>query len=392
MNLYFNTKLVKSTIHENSSSTFYPVVMPKDEEFDVETLQFEILKSVLISYSKLNLNKCVFNIELQSEDNNKEIKNLIEKNFTETNFEIYFERPHNKITWLNDIQKHFVKMIDEPLLLVMNHDHKFIDHQTKTFEHTIGKIFPDDGDNFKTVFYYSHIPELISAAENKKYIQNNRFKKVGKSLYKIDFLNYQVDSVAIMTPKTLLYIINNISNEIEYFGRIDWKNLFFKKLEISAFFFAREFFRHFEGYSHVTGIRLTKEQSLKPTPDNKTKIDLYYDRWLNLSILLIRDAMKLMKFNNKKKLINTVEKSIKIFSESHLDEDLHYGIITNHDYKKLKYSLRSKVFYNLNKIYNEIRNENELTKDNFKTKLINLYNSRLKYFKIIRLIKKLKIK
>ena len=88
MNLYFNTKLVKSTIHENSSSTFYPVVMPKDDEFDLETLQFEILKSVLISYSKLNLKKCVFNIELNNEDNNKEIKNLIGANFTDANFEI----------------------------------------------------------------------------------------------------------------------------------------------------------------------------------------------------------------------------------------------------------------------------------------------------------------
>jgi hypothetical protein len=389
MNLYFNTKLVKSTIHEDSSSTFYPVVMPKDYEFDAETLQFEILKSVLISYSKLNLKKCVFNIELQSEDNNNEIKNLIKENFTDVNFEIYFKRPYNKTTWLNDIQKHFGNMINEPLLLVMNHDHQFIDHQTKTFENVISKIFPDDNDNFKKVFYYSHIPELISVAENKKYIQNNRFTKINKSLYKIDFLNYQVDSVAIMTTKTLVHIINNISKEVEYFGRIDWKNLFFNKLEITGYFYAREFFRHFEGYYHVTGIRLSKELRLKSTPHNESKIDLYYNRWLNFSILLIKDAMKLKKFNIKKNLIETVEKSIEIFSESYLDEDLNYGIITKDDYQKLKYSLRNKVFYNLNKIYSEIKNENELTKDNCKTKLINLYNSRLKYFKIIRLIKKI---
>ena len=126
----------------------------------------------------------------------------------------YAKRPYNKVTWLDDIQA-FGNMIDEPLLLVMNHDHQFIDHQTKTFENVI-KIFPKDGDNFKKVFYYSHIPELISAAENKS-IQNNRFLKTGKSLYKIDFLNYQVDSVAIMTTKTFVYIINNISKEVEYF-------------------------------------------------------------------------------------------------------------------------------------------------------------------------------
>ena len=54
MNLYFNTKLVSSTIHENSKDTFYPIVMPKNNHFDKQVLPFKILKSVLISYSKFN--------------------------------------------------------------------------------------------------------------------------------------------------------------------------------------------------------------------------------------------------------------------------------------------------------------------------------------------------
>ena len=71
MNLYFNTKLVGSTIHENSKDTFYPVVMPKNHHFDKQVLPFKILKSVLISYSKLKFKKCVFNIELINTDDNK---------------------------------------------------------------------------------------------------------------------------------------------------------------------------------------------------------------------------------------------------------------------------------------------------------------------------------
>ena len=47
---------------------------------------------------------------------------------------------------------------------------------------------------------------------------------------------------------------------------------------------------------------------------------------INFSILLIRDAMKLKKFNTKKwiKLLRSLLK----FNESYLDEDLHYGLIT----------------------------------------------------------------
>ena len=80
---------------------------------------------------------------------------------------------------------------------------------------------------------------------------------------------------------------------------------------------------------------------------------------------------------------------ITIFNESYIDEDFNSGFISKEDSIKIKYNLRSKVFYNLNKIYSEIKIENELTKENFFNRLKNIYNSRIKYFKIIRLIKKI---
>jgi len=390
MNLYFNTKLVSSTIHENSVYTFYPVITPKDYDFDKTVLPFKILKSVLISYSKIKFKKCVFNIELNDESNNKEVKSLIEENFKNSEININFKRPYNKKTWLKDINDHFGNIIDEPLLLAMNHDHQFVDYQCETFKNIVNKIFSQDKNNFKKVYFYSHIPELISAAENKKYIQNRKYKKIDKSLYKISNLNHQVDSVSIMTARTLKYIIAQISNDIDYFGRIDWKNLYFKKLNISGFFFAREFFRHFEGYYHISGIRITRELSLNSNSNNnKDTLDFYYMKWLNLSIFLIRDGLKNSSFNKKKNLIKLVEKSIQIFNEAYLEEDLNYRLISKKDFKKLKYTLRSKVFYNLNMIYSEIKIENELMKENVLKKLRNLYNSRIKYFTITRIIKKI---
>ena len=393
MNLYFNTKLANSTIHENSISTFYPVVMPKDYLFDKKDLAFKILKSVLKSYSKIKFKKCVFNIELNDKNNNKELKNLIEENFTNSEIKINFKRPYNKKTWLKDIHDNFENFKDEPLLLAMNHDHQFVDYHDKALKNILNKVFSKDENNFKKVFFYSHIPELISVAENKKYIQNRKFKKVDKLIYKINNLNHQIDSVSIMTARTLKHILNNIKSDIDYFGRIDWKSLYFNKLKITGYFFPREFFRHFEGYYHITGIRITKELSLNTNPKNfnliKEPLDFYYHKWLSVSIFLIRDGLKSSSCFKKKKLIKLAEKSITIFNESYIDEDFNSGFISKEDSIKIKYNLRSKVFYNLNKIYSEIKIENELTKENFFYRLKNIYNSRIKYFKIIRLIKKI---
>lgn len=385
MNLYFNTKIVSSTIHENSKKTFYPIVMPKNHHFDKQVLPFKILKSVLISYSKLKFKKCVFNIETENVEYNKEVKDLLTNYFKNTELNINFTRPYNKKTWINDIQNHFGSYLDEPILLAMNHDHQYVDHQTETLENKLNKIFNKERENFKKVFFYSHIPELISSAENRKYIQNRKYKNIEKSMYKINPLDYQVDSVSIMTARTLRYIIRQISNDIEYFGRIDWKNLYFKKLNISGFFFAREFFRHFEGYHHISGIRINKELSLDSS-SKQLNLDFYYEKWLNLSIFLLRDGLKNFRLNKKKHLIKLVEKSIQIFNDSYLKEDFHYNIISKIECEELKHTLRNKIYYNLNMIYSEIKIDNELRRVSM---LKTLYNTRIKYFVIIRLIKKL---
>ncbi|MBT6447890.1 MAG: hypothetical protein HOK38_04000, partial [Flavobacteriaceae bacterium] len=158
-----------------------------------------------------------------------------------------------------------------------------------------------------------------------------------------------------------------------------------KKLNISGFFFAREFFRHFEGYHHVSGIRINKDLSLNSS-SKKVNLEFYYEKWLNLSIFLLRDGLKNFSLNKKKHLIKLVEKSIQIFNDSYLTEDANYNIISKDECEELKYSLRSKIYYNLNMIYSEIKIDNELKGNNI---LKTFYNTRIKYFTIIRLIKKL---
>ena len=387
MNLYFNTKLVSSTIHENSESTFYPVVMPKDYDFDKQVLPFKILKSVLISYSKLKFKRCVFNIETDDEEYNKEIKDLLNKNFKNTELKINFIRPYNKKTWLDDIENNFGNNLDECSLIVMNHDHKFIDYQNQTFTSVVNKIFPKNKDNFKKILYYSHIPELISMVINKKYIQNQRFTSLDTSCYEIKYLNHQIDSFSLMTPRTLKYIISNIKNEIPYFGRLDWKGLFFKKLNIHALFYAREFFRHFEGYSHISGLRITEELSLNDSKLDYTEYDIdsktrfYFNVWKRFSVFILKDG--LYKNNSRKNYIKLIEKSLKIFTSTYLKEDLKFNLISKSEFNLIDQNLRNLIYYNANDIYSKIQIDNKLSNHSIFDKILDYYNSRFRYFKII---------
>ncbi len=100
----------------------------------------------------------------------------------------------------------------------------------------------------------------------------------------------------------------------------------------------------------------------------------------------MRDGLKNFRLNKKKHLIKLVEKSIQIFNDSYLKEDFHYNIISKIECEELKHTLRNKIYYNLNMIYSEIKIDNELRRVSM---LKTLYNTRIKYFVIIRLIKKL---
>ncbi|MEK9774477.1 MAG: hypothetical protein VW298_02565 [Candidatus Woesearchaeota archaeon] len=389
MKLYFNTKLTQSTLHENSLSTFYPVVFPKDYEFDKKFIQFEILKSVLISYSRLDFNLCIFNIELEFDWQKEELNSLINSYFKNQNFQLNFKRPYNKKTWIEDIQKHFSEHLDTPILLVMNHDHEFIEYSKNIFYDVINETFNDFESKNNKVLFYSHIPELISYALNKEYVQNRRYHQKKNLFYEIENLDYQIDSTVIMTSRTLLNILKNIKYEISYFGRIDWKNLYFKKLRIKGVFYPREFFRHFEGYSHISGLRLVEELSLekKYTYNDKNILEFYYQSWLRFSIFILRDGLK--NNNSKASFIKLIEKSLNIFKMSYLDKDLEYGIMNNIDTDYLKENLRNKIYYNANEIYSQLEIDNKLIGKGILKKLSKLYNTRIKYLWLLHALKQI---
>lgn len=385
MTLYFNTKIIGKNLYENNfhgDNKFF--------EKDIKSNQIDILKYVIKSYSYLNFSRCIFNIELDDEKANLEIESIIKSHF-KTNTIINFSRPYDKDGWLSDINLNLKSHIDEPCLFVQNHDHPFIDHQSQSFEKVINYVFNNKSDKgFKKVFYYSHIPELLSSAENKKWIQNKKFKKINNLIYQLKHLNSQVDAIAVMTPRTIMHIHESITREIDYFGRIDWKGLYFKDLNVEAYFYPREFFRHFEGYNHVSGIKIIQELTLDYNPItyfNSNKIDYYYNLWLRLNIFLIRDHVKYNK--TKSDLIHIVHKSIDIFSQSVLEEDLRANLNKKEESDYIKTNLTEKIFLNLNTIFSSVKADNKLLQDSMKSKLLDIYNNRIKHLKITKTLKKL---
>ena len=106
-----------------------------------------------------------------------------------------------------------------------------------------------------------------------------------------------VDCLSVMTLNTLKYIfLKTSANNDQYLGRFDWPGVYFKKMEIISHLFPREFFRHYDGYSHVTGNRNYSGEGMNFNDFDFCKsrniIDLsnfYYQIWTRLYYFYLRD-------------------------------------------------------------------------------------------------------
>ena len=393
MILYFNTKIISRTIHEFNKNSFYPVIAPKDEVVNNKyKFNFKILKEPLKSYSKLNFEYAIFNIELEEKKDELELEEVISSFFSMTKKELRFERPSTQKGWVNDI-KRLSKFKKKPIFTVFNHDHIFLDHQLNTFKKIVKDVFQGDPTDFKKVFYYSHAPEIMSMIFSKEtpYLINK--VKDNKHLYSFKYLNFSIDSFAIMTYETLAYIFNSIIKHPKYIGRMDWPGLYFKKLKIEAIVYPREFFSHYEGYGHVTGTKLYKNihkvESLKKLSPQEI-LDFYYIKWLNISFLFLRDSLRNKSKNLREKYQKSIETSIETFLATYVEEDFHNKAIEKATFEMVVFNLRSKIYKNANEIFLQISVDNQLgfSKSNqikkaFKDKLKNTiaYPFYIKYLK-----------
>jgi hypothetical protein len=373
LSLYFNCRITEQQLTPDivNSGWFYPITYPKSIRNE-RLSQYKILIKTIESYSKINFDVAVFNIEIDyiSDEIKREIKDLIINNYSANKFLINFTRPSTINEWIKNVsetQLHIKK--DTAVLVVMNHDHPFIDYTTNTFTKIVENVFKENEINYGKALYYSHAPEVISWAMNGH--GDTKFSKQSDGIFKSDVVNNWLDCICIMTLETLQNIWKQAKYEGVYIGRFDWRGVSYSRLGITIYVFPREFFKHFDGYGHVTGIRLISEFDLNKSHnlffvENENINELcyfYYQRWLDCFVISVRDMIKTRNKlieSKKTSFINAIEESLKLFKYGYLEADVASGLLNEKYCNEIEAKLRSHVYYMGNSLNITINSEIDL--------------------------------
>lgn len=371
--LYFNCKLTKESVTPGKPTTgfFFPVMYPKRIETN-QASQYKVLLATIKTYSKFKFDTVIFNISIESINLNfeDELRDLIQNNYIANNLIINFERPSTVQDWIFDVKKSSLLIKkNSPVLVVMNHDHPYIDYSQNLFNDLVTKIFPDNENNFGKALYYSHAPEVISLAINGSH--NLQFNKQSDNLFISNKVDNWIDSICVMTMETLEHIWSMAKFDGDYIGRFDWGNVSYSRLGITFYVFPREFFKHFDGYGHVTGIRLISELNLELLPilkfPNQENINdlvyFYYQKWIDCFIITLREIIRLrdsMQEPTKSCFIQAIELSLDLFNQGYLKPDVTYGFLSEDKVNIIEAKLRSHIFYMGNSLFSTIKSDLDL--------------------------------
>lgn len=382
LSLYFNCKITETMYVQdlNKSGYFYPIVNPKSFENELIS-QHEVLIKTLVSYRLFKFKTAILNIELENSNNlekKKEIEEIVKKNITAQKLVLNFFRPSSVEDWKINVKSMMALIPDNSAVLVcMNHDHPYVDYDVKAFLKNVEIIFQENKNNFKKIFYYSMAAEVTSWIINKR--DFIKFKKNKQGLFESSKIQNSVDSFCVMTLETLYHIWENIMYKPDYIGRIDWLDVFYADLNLTAYAFPREYFKHYDGYVHTTGMRIISDIKSKDKlplkfPENESDemlVKFYYQKWIDTYIISIRDALSksIFKIGFKKNYFKEVEKSLELMNESYFLCDLDNGLINEKQYSYLKEKLRNYIYYMSNNLIIEIYTDITLSQKSFKKKI-----------------------
>jgi hypothetical protein len=352
LNLFFNTKITKASSNRNNGDYFYPVTYPN---LNSNSSSIDILLQTIKSYRTLAFDHAIFNIDLEGSfvEFKDQIESVMRSSINANHLHIKFSRPANLSDWRSSVQS-VVDLVggDSILLVAMNHDHPFVDYSSLPFIGSVESIF--NRGNFKKVFYYSHSPELLSWALNGK--DRGKYKDIGGFLFQSTKIDNWLDSFCVMTSNTLAHILSCASSVESYMGRIDWPGVKYRNLDLTAFISGREFFRHYDGYGHVTGIRLFSGINDFPNVD-PSKLDFqkqcnfYYQKWIDVSLLAIKDRLALRKPKAiKAEFIDCVNSLFEIFKATYLEQDRALGILSNDQFEMLVDAVYERIFFDANNL------------------------------------------
>ena len=384
MILYFCSKIIEENLTSDfrNSDYYYPVIYP-NFSFDFPSKK-EVLFHTIKSYSHLNFSKVIFHVEFDNESENAELEfaNLVYSIWPKEITEIKFQRASTLDSWRNEVLILKNKYpLNEPVLVAMNHDHVFVDHNPKVLFEIAEKVFEKGKSNFRKALYYSHAPEVIKWSIFGR--GNRKFNQLPNGIFHCKFESNWIDSIVILTFQTLHEIWETIVFSGNYIGRFDWVNVKFKGLALELYSFPREFFRHFDGYNHTTGVRFTEPLSLNSNlpfefPSNRNIdeiVSFYYQLWLANYLQFVESYLENNSFSLKAQktiLIEAIQKSMELFNSAYLDMDVKYGLLPNEQKNQVQIGLHNLIYYNANSIYRELKTDIQLKSNWLKSPLYRL--------------------
>jgi len=335
-NCYIDDKLEPA--FDSNSYSIMPVMYPREDGEISELNKILILQETIKSYSKINFEYSVFNIELANKIHEEEIRKTIYEYYKIPNVILNFSRPNNSQEW-NIAIDNLIETHGESKLcfLAMNHDHPFISKNLEQFNLSVEEAFTDDD----VVYVYSHTPEYLSIAlNNKKHIVHN---------YGVGIENQSfTESISISKLKTLKKQFAQVkSNGKSYMGRIDWPNIKYRRAKFTCYVPLREHFRHFDAYGHITTLRYSQPLGLGSVFCIEKNNRNYESEWISLYHFYIRSGLN--KYCpiliNQKLFLKKYKKSICLFLEKNIQYDLLKDQI---EYNKLKCTFPLHCSYGLN--------------------------------------------
>jgi hypothetical protein len=370
LSLYFNCRLTEQrlTIDRPDSGYFYPVTYPQRIGAEIFN-QYAVLLKTIETYAVFKFDTVIFNLAIDIIDDKieEELKKLITDNYSASKIIIKMTRPSTVKDWINDTADASAQIKKNcPVLVVMNHDHPFIDYTPHAFNAFVEKVFPEMENNLGKALYYSHAPEVISWAVNGR--ARTKFIKQHGSIYKSEVIDHWIDTICVMTMETLAHVWSKAKFSGPYIGRVDWVGVEYSKLALTTYVFPREFFKHFDGYGHITGMRLisdignTESTALQyPSKnDNSSLVNFYYQRWLDTQLLSVRDSLRSGVFavaSRKSLFTKAIEESLDLFRVGYLNADVAAGLIDERRMLIVEVALRGHIYYYGNSLFDSIKTD-----------------------------------
>jgi hypothetical protein len=281
----------------------YPTLYPKDSNNKVEVLERSIA-----SIGSLPISDIFYYIEIDSDIQYSEsrFEVLLRTIFKSATIHALTNRPTTKQSWLMVVDRLEKEISDtKPIVLILNHDHIFVDTDPRMFLQTLLYLCTNNQNHY---LIYSHAPECVSLALNfdalnfrQSHYNGGTFPRsrpveITKELYGMHALH--IDGVFATTLSGMRYLWENTIVTTEYAPRPDWPGVQIGA-PLKVFFSTREFFRHFDGYGHITrlpsmlGLSLARLQNSCSTYSKEYSDDLMLDFRVNLFesvyLLSIRD-------------------------------------------------------------------------------------------------------